>query len=391
MSPSGPARSLFALWLLLISAGLARAQSNDRAIAGSADSTAGAAAIPDTAAADRPGRNPAIVVGERLVFSVRYGKIPAGEATLSIVDRTTVDGHDCFHVVSTASSSAVFDKVYPVRDRYESYMDVDSLWSRHFEKHLREGRYKADQVVRLDQEAGIARYHDGREFPIPRGTYDVIARAVQPFNDPRPPRVEILRDVAVMDPREVALNVDRVGVDTVPAGLTVDGAVPSYASVGTWTAAGSWFAHSAFYRQPWVLPARVLRPSDTTEATIERDGGWARFPYVGPVDRPVPVELVDATLGWDPLPVAAVDTVGDWRWISLWVGDFEFRKWRVWAEPALVADEGEVRVEAPAVDGWDPAWLPDPDRERWWEVRWHRELADGSYEGRHAGTTFLSY
>ncbi|MBK8231455.1 MAG: DUF3108 domain-containing protein [Candidatus Eisenbacteria bacterium] len=175
MSPSGPARSLFALWLLLISAGLARAQSNDRAIAGSADSTAGAAAIPDTAAADRPGRNPAIVVGERLVFSVRYGKIPAGEATLSIVDRTTVDGHDCFHVVSTASSSAVFDKVYPVRDRYESYMDVDSLWSRHFEKHLREGRYKADQVVRLDQEAGIARYHDGREFPIPRGTYDVLS------------------------------------------------------------------------------------------------------------------------------------------------------------------------------------------------------------------------
>lgn len=175
MRGSWPWRISITPLLLLISAGYGWAQPHERPTAAAADSTALAPAIPDTVTADRPGRNPAIVVGERLVFSVRYGKIPAGEATLSIVDRATVDGHDCFHVVSTASSSAVFDKVYPVRDRYESYMDVDSLWSRHFEKHLREGRYKADQVVRLDQETGVARYHDGREFPIPRGTYDVLS------------------------------------------------------------------------------------------------------------------------------------------------------------------------------------------------------------------------
>ncbi len=122
-----------------------------------------------------PGRHSSILIGEQLVFSVRYGKIPAGEATLSIVDQNFVDGHPCLHVVSTARSSSVFDKVYPVRDRYESYMDVDSLYSRHFEKHLREGRYKADQVVRMDQEAGRARYHDGREFEIPHGTFDVLS------------------------------------------------------------------------------------------------------------------------------------------------------------------------------------------------------------------------
>lgn len=122
-----------------------------------------------------PGRHPSILIGEQLVFSVRYGKIPAGEATLSIVDQNFVDGHPCYHIVSTAKSSSVFDKVYTVRDRYESYMDVDSLFSRHFEKHLREGRYKADQVVRMDQELGRARYHDGKEFDIPHGTYDVLS------------------------------------------------------------------------------------------------------------------------------------------------------------------------------------------------------------------------
>ncbi len=43
----------------------------------------------------------------------------------------------------------------------------------------------------------------------------------------------------------------------------------------------------------------------------------------------------------------------DWAWLTLWVGDLEVRRWRVWAEPALVTAEGEGRLDAPAVAGWN--------------------------------------
>lgn len=120
-------------------------------------------------------RYPAILPGERLTFSLRFGKVPAGEAVLAIEAIEIVDERPCYRASSTAASSAVFDPVYPVRDRITSWMDVDSLVSRRFEKHLREGRYRQDQVVRFEQEAGRAVYHDGREFSIPPATYDVIA------------------------------------------------------------------------------------------------------------------------------------------------------------------------------------------------------------------------
>lgn len=225
---------------------------------------------------------------------------------------------------------------------------------------------------------------------VPRGTYDVVAHTLPQLGDPRPPRVEVLRNLSITDARQVALHVDRVGIDAVPAGITVRGALAQYTTVVTATAGGSWFRNGGVFQQPWVLSATAVRATDRSEATVTRDHGWARFPYRGPVDLRLPDEPVAATLRWAPLPVAEVVTAGDWHWLGLWVGDLELRKWQVWAEPALVAAEGELRLAAPAVDGWNPAWLPDPARPSWWELRWTRDREGGGFEGRHAGTVFLS-
>jgi hypothetical protein len=127
------------------------------------------------AADSLPGRHPAIAVGERLVFTVRYGMIKAGTAVMEVVDRRRVGGRPAYHVVSTASSNAVFDGIYRVRDQVVSLMDEDRLYSLYFEKHLREGRYRADQQVRFDHERAVAIYHDGREAAITPGAFDVLA------------------------------------------------------------------------------------------------------------------------------------------------------------------------------------------------------------------------
>jgi hypothetical protein len=127
------------------------------------------------ALARMPGKGAAILVGEKLTFSIRYGMIRAGEASMEIAGIDTIRGRPCYHVVSKAKSNNVFDAIYKVRDRVESWMDVDFLFSRQFRKSLREGSYRTDQEIEMDHEAGYARYQDGRVFELTDGAHDVLS------------------------------------------------------------------------------------------------------------------------------------------------------------------------------------------------------------------------
>ncbi len=122
-----------------------------------------------------PGKHPSIRVGERLDFSVRYGMIRAGEATMEVTGVEDAFGHQSYRVVSRARSNSVFDTIYRVRDVVESWMDADYLYSRRFRKTLREGNYRADQDIEMDQENRLARYQDGRVFEFAHGAMDVLS------------------------------------------------------------------------------------------------------------------------------------------------------------------------------------------------------------------------
>jgi hypothetical protein len=112
--------------------------------------------------------------GEKFVFSVQYGIINAGEATLEIRNIAEIDSVPCYHIVSDARTNRVFSKFFKVRDRFESFMDTTNLVSLYYEKHLREGKYKKDEVVKFDQTSHLAIYKD-RELSIPPRTQDVLS------------------------------------------------------------------------------------------------------------------------------------------------------------------------------------------------------------------------
>lgn len=113
-------------------------------------------------------------VGENLVFSVQYGLVTAGEATLEVRNLATLDGRPCYRIVSDARTNEFFSKFYAVRDRYESYIDTVELYSLRYEKHLREGKFKRDAVVDFDQVRHRAKYKD-KVVPIPPRTQDVLS------------------------------------------------------------------------------------------------------------------------------------------------------------------------------------------------------------------------
>lgn len=100
---------------------------------------------------ERAIENRAFGVGERLEFSLGYGPIPAGTTVLSVVGIKSVREHQSYHIVSETRSNKLFSLFFKVRDRLESFVDVKGLFSWHFEKHLREGKYKADISVDYDQ------------------------------------------------------------------------------------------------------------------------------------------------------------------------------------------------------------------------------------------------
>jgi hypothetical protein len=112
--------------------------------------------------------------GERLVFSVQYGLITAGEATLEIRNVATIRDRPAYRIVSDARTNEFFSKFYEVRDRYESFMDTTELYSLHYEKHVREGKFKRDEAVEFDQVGHKAVYKD-KTVPVPPRVQDVLS------------------------------------------------------------------------------------------------------------------------------------------------------------------------------------------------------------------------
>lgn len=114
-------------------------------------------------------------IGEYFQFSIDWNGLNGGGSLMQVQNIQRVDGHRVYRIVSKAESNSFVSKFYKVRDRAESYVDAESLFSRRFVKHLREGSYKQDTEIRFDQDAGKAVYGDGKTFDVAARVHDVLS------------------------------------------------------------------------------------------------------------------------------------------------------------------------------------------------------------------------
>lgn len=137
---------------------------------GPAESGAGPALIyPDL----RPFRT-----GERLTYAVSYLHVRAGTAVLEVQDASPVEGRATLKLVSTAKSSSVLSKIYPVDNFVESLIDAETLSPYHMVFHRREGRKKNDFDLTFRHVDGtVLSVKDGvgETLPIPPLTHDLIS------------------------------------------------------------------------------------------------------------------------------------------------------------------------------------------------------------------------
>ncbi len=121
----------------------------------------------------------AFPIGERVEFRVGWGPVTAGTSSLEIVDTTQVDGFTCFEIQSRARSRGVLGKIYPVKDRITSYMDVEGLFSRGIHKKMREGTYRKDREYVFSPERNeVARFDKGllkKTLPLEDHVQDVLS------------------------------------------------------------------------------------------------------------------------------------------------------------------------------------------------------------------------
>ena len=100
------------------------------------------------------------VPGEKLTYTLKWGKIPAGEATLEVLPIEVLDGEPVYHFVMTAKTNSFVDVFYKVRDRIEGYASLDLTRSVLYKTKQHEGDHKRDILVNFDWENQQAQYTD---------------------------------------------------------------------------------------------------------------------------------------------------------------------------------------------------------------------------------------
>ena len=123
---------------------------------------------------DRVIPNSAFKVGEKLTFIIRYGVVKAGTSTMALPEIVYKNGYECFKIQTEARSSKFFSAFFKVRDQVISYMDRDGLYTWGFEKHLREGKFRANQYVSYDHINGWAVTNKKDSLRIPPCVQDIL-------------------------------------------------------------------------------------------------------------------------------------------------------------------------------------------------------------------------
>lgn len=122
-------------------------------------------------------RNTSFKEGEKLTFRVYYNMgfiwINAGNATFT-ANLEDMNGHKVYHVTGEGRTAKSYEWFYKVKDKYETYINKESLAPERFVRNVHEGSTKIFQDVTFDHEKGVA-ISNSKSFTISKCTQDVLS------------------------------------------------------------------------------------------------------------------------------------------------------------------------------------------------------------------------
>jgi hypothetical protein len=103
--------------------------------------------------------------GEKLTFALKWGFIPAGQASLEVRSMKVVNGFPSYHFVMRARTNAFIDSIYRYRSRVDAYADRQLTRSLRYHKKTEYGAKTKEDTVHFDWEANEARFSRVRNYP----------------------------------------------------------------------------------------------------------------------------------------------------------------------------------------------------------------------------------
>lgn len=124
-------------------------------------------------------QNNAFKVGEKLTFTIGWEFISAGTAILAVENTTIVNERPCYSISAVTNSNTFFSTLYKVRNRLETYIDIEGMYPLRYVKNTSEGGYKRNFIVDFYHATGkalIADVDSGRsEVNVPAFVQDIIS------------------------------------------------------------------------------------------------------------------------------------------------------------------------------------------------------------------------
>lgn len=99
--------------------------------------------------------NIAYTYGEQLEYRVHYGPLNAATIKMWVEkEPKIIDGVATWQIVGEGNTHSGYDWFFKVRDRYESYIEQDSLKPIKYIRKVQEGGYKDYEVAKFDHSKG---------------------------------------------------------------------------------------------------------------------------------------------------------------------------------------------------------------------------------------------
>lgn len=88
--------------------------------------------------------------GEKFVYTLSWGVVPAGFATMEVDSPLRWAGVDCYRIKISTKTNSFLDKIYKVRDTVTSLVETSLKRSQYYRKEQQEGSFRRDDELTFD-------------------------------------------------------------------------------------------------------------------------------------------------------------------------------------------------------------------------------------------------
>lgn len=117
----------------------------------------------------------AFQAGEQITYKLKYGIFTAAEAVIKVESSPVkFDNHPALHIFADAKTAGTFNLLFKVRNRYETFINPQTLLPYYYSEQRQESSYRHSDKVTFDHDTGIITADKGK-FPFKGNVFDFLS------------------------------------------------------------------------------------------------------------------------------------------------------------------------------------------------------------------------